>query len=131
MAEPLPVYALSVRQPYAMAIVNGWKTVENRSWRPARPLRLLIHADVTFDRHGAAFIASLGIELPQASVRGAIIGTVPAAAFTTDSLSRWAVPGMWHWQLTEPVPATCPLPCRGHRRLFTPPSRWRDHFPQL
>jgi hypothetical protein len=114
-----------------MAIVNGWKTVENRSWRPARPLRLLIHADVTFDRHGAAFIASLGIELPQASVRGAIIGTVLAAAFTTDSLSRWAVPGMWHWQLTEPVPATCPLPCRGHRRLFTPPSRWRDHFPPL
>src|ERR1039458_375928 len=77
MAEPLPVYALSVRQPYAMAIVNGWKTVENRSWRPARPLRLLIHADVTFDRHGAAFIPTLGTELPPATPRPAATAAHP------------------------------------------------------
>ncbi len=29
-SEPLPVYVLSVHQPYAIAIVRGWKTVENR-----------------------------------------------------------------------------------------------------
>ncbi len=94
-------------------------------------MQLLIHAGVTFDRQGAEFIAGLGIELPDTFVRGAIIGSVVAAAFTTSSPSRWAVSGMWHWQLTAPVPATRPLPCRGHRRLFSPPPRWRDHFPPL
>jgi len=132
MAEQLPVYALTVRQPFALAIVEGWKMVENRSWRPARPVRLLIHAGAAFDRQGAEFITGLGIELPGTFVRGAIIGTVVAAAFTSDSPSRWAEPGSpWHWQLTGPVPAIEPIPCRGWPALWSPPPRWQDHFPPM
>jgi hypothetical protein len=129
--QALQVYVLSVRQPYALAIVNGWKAVENRRWRLAGPVRLLVHASTAIDHDGVRFIRGLGFELPGRFVRGAIIGTVIVSGYITDSPSKWAQPGMWHWQLTGPVPALTPIPCRGHRRLFTPPPRWRDHFPPL
>lgn len=35
---------LSVQQPYAWAIVNGWKPIENRRWRTGYTGHLLIHA---------------------------------------------------------------------------------------
>jgi len=39
-----PVYALSIRQPWAWLIVNGWKDIENREWSTRFRGRLLIHA---------------------------------------------------------------------------------------
>ena len=36
--------ALSIRQPWAWAIVNGYKPVENRSWLTNRRGGILIHA---------------------------------------------------------------------------------------
>ena len=36
--------ALSIRQPWAWAIVNGWKTIENRKWQTRYRGPLLIHA---------------------------------------------------------------------------------------
>ncbi|MFT3708065.1 MAG: hypothetical protein QM817_10450 [Archangium sp.] len=43
-----PMLALTVWQPYAFAIAEGWKTVENRTWAPPKQLpigaRLAIHA---------------------------------------------------------------------------------------
>lgn len=49
MTDDLPTKALSVRQPWAWLIVNGWKDIENRDWKPSNPgLRfrgsVLIHA---------------------------------------------------------------------------------------
>ena len=34
---------LTIRQPYAFLIVNGYKTVENRTWRTAYPWVLETH----------------------------------------------------------------------------------------
>ena len=39
-----PLKALSIRQPWAWLIVNGFKDVENRNWRTHWRGRLLIHA---------------------------------------------------------------------------------------
>ena len=36
--------ALSVRQPYAWLLVNGFKTCENRSWNTQHRGTLVIHA---------------------------------------------------------------------------------------
>src|SRR5580765_3643085 len=44
--------ALSVRQPWAHAIVHKWKDVENRSWRTSHRGWLVIHASGT--REGKA-----------------------------------------------------------------------------
>jgi hypothetical protein len=30
-----PMSALTIRQPYAWLIVNGYKDIENRSWKPS------------------------------------------------------------------------------------------------
>jgi hypothetical protein len=59
-----PLYALSVRQPWAWLIVNGFKDFENRDWRPnypsrkqaelatalAKPFEVLIHAAWSKDK---------------------------------------------------------------------------------
>ena len=41
--------ALSIRQPWAWAIVQGWKPVENRRWRTPYRGPLAIHAPLTED----------------------------------------------------------------------------------
>ena len=40
---------LSIRQPWAWAIVRGWKTVENRNWRTDHRGPLAIHAPLAED----------------------------------------------------------------------------------
>src|SRR5690625_200028 len=41
--------ALSIRQPWAWLIVNGYKDIENRTWKTDYRGKLLIHASKTFD----------------------------------------------------------------------------------
>ena len=99
-AADLPDVALSVRQPWAWAIVAGFKEVENRSEGSIRAgqmtcRRIAIHAAAgmtrkeyewavwRLDRHGVRCPAAL--DLP----RGAIIGAVDVVAIVTDSESEW------------------------------------------
>ena len=44
MNEKLPALALSVRQPWAWAIIHAGKDIENRSWATKFRGRVLIHA---------------------------------------------------------------------------------------
>lgn len=44
------IYCLSVRQPWAWLIVNGYKTVENRTWHTSFRGRFLVHAAKTMTR---------------------------------------------------------------------------------
>jgi hypothetical protein len=50
-----PVYALSVKQPWAALLVHGLKTVEVRGWSTARRGRVLIHAGRLSDRRAEAW----------------------------------------------------------------------------
>ena len=45
-----PLLCLSVRQPWAWLIVNGWKNIENRDWPTKVRGRVLIHAGKTMTR---------------------------------------------------------------------------------
>ena len=57
--------ALSVRQPWAWAIIHAGKDVENRTWGTRYHGPLLIHASKNYDRDGKAFIQrELGIDVP-------------------------------------------------------------------
>jgi hypothetical protein len=47
MKEGLPTVALSIRQPWAWLIVNGYKDIENRTWPTVFRGPLLIHASKT------------------------------------------------------------------------------------
>ena len=142
----LPPLALSVRQPWAWAIIHGGKVIENRSHGSIRAggmdcRRIAIHAatglteaeyrwgvEVLRDRHGVA------CPPPEALVRGAIIGAVTVVAIVADSDSPWfgrSRAGNRGLVLEDPV-ACAPVPARGALGYFAwqasgaleRPKRW-------
>lgn len=96
----LPELALSVRQPWAWAIIHGGKDIENRSWQAVnyglrRRGRIAIHAAKGMTRaeyqDASGFMLGLGVICPPASAlsRGGLIGSVDVVDVVDDSLSPW------------------------------------------
>lgn len=110
--------ALTIRQPWAGLIVAGLKTVENRSWPTSYRGVLVIHAGARPDDEAMAEYGHLLDEYPA----GAIIGTVQVVDCVRDSDSPWAIPGQWHWLLTDPRPCK-PRAAKGSLGLWTPDAR--------
>ena len=109
--------ALSIRQPWAWAIIARWKPIENRTWQTDHRGPLLIHAGRHDDPAGFAFLESHGIDVPDDLLRGGIIGRVELNDITTDHPSTWAQPGCFHWVLANPI-RTPFRPMRGQLNLF-------------
>lgn len=96
----LPTIALSVRQPWAWAIIHGGKNIENRSHVAITKggmsrRRIAIHASKGMTQeeyvHGYDFMRSIDVICPPpgALVRGAIIGAVSVVDIVTMSMSPW------------------------------------------
>lgn len=113
--------ALSVRQPWAWAIIAGGKDVENRSWNSRHRGPLLIHAARTLDHNGFEELRLRGLEPPEELVCGAIIGQVRLVDVVRDHGSGWAEPGAFHFVLADPVAFAQPRPYRGMPGLFRVP----------
>jgi ASCH domain len=96
--------ALSVRQPWAWAIVQGLKTVENRTNRTSYRGRLLIHAGLKGDLRGWQFLDEMGFPLPVDPPTGGIIGVVDLVDCVEGYDSVWAQERCWHWLLANPRP---------------------------
>lgn len=84
---------LSIHQPWAWLIVNGYKDIENRSWNTSYRGSLLIHAGKAIDR---AALASVRLRFPQIVLplffeTGGIVGSVTLADVVTHSASPWFV----------------------------------------
>lgn len=110
--------ALTVRQPWAWAIIHAGKDIENRTWATDHRGPLLIHAGKRIDPQGFAFIRALGIVVPDDLPLGGIIGQVDLLACTPDPVgSPWAAEGHYHWQLASPR-ALPYRPTRGQQGLF-------------
>lgn len=99
-SEATGLKALSVRQPWAWAIIHGGKDVENRNKAPfgTRQLlgrRIAIHASRGMTQHeyeGAReYMLKLGVECPRPDelVRGGVIGTVRLIDIVSERPSRW------------------------------------------
>lgn len=58
------IKALSIRQPWAWLIVNGYKSIENRSWKTKYRGPFLIHASKTFDHDGYDWIVNNFVNTP-------------------------------------------------------------------
>lgn len=95
-----PELALSVRQPWAWAIIYGGKDIENRSWQAvnhglAQRGRIAIHASKGMTREeyeeAADFMKGLGVTCPPAAalLRGGIIGSVEVVDAVRKSESKW------------------------------------------
>lgn len=101
MRDDLPQLALSIRQPWAWAIVVAGKNVENRDWKASNPGlkfrgRVCIHASggMTRAEYGEArrFIWSLGIsQVPMLEdlERGGIVGVTTIVDVVSDLDSPW------------------------------------------
>lgn len=103
----LPRLALSVRQPWAWAIIHAGKDIENRSWQAVnhglrQRGRIAIHAAKGMSREEyedardtineiCAMAPDVGVRCPEARdlLRGGIIGTVDVVDVVTDSDSSW------------------------------------------
>lgn len=93
-------YAISVRQPWAWALIFGGKDVENRNKAPIGTgnligRRISIHAAKGMTRQeyedAADFMSGLGLVCPRPDrlYRGGIIGSVRLDHVTSEYPSRW------------------------------------------
>jgi len=124
--------ALSVLQPWAWLIVNGYKDIENRNWKPwntGLKFRgpVLIHAGKAIDREAIFNLQSKissadgslqGIELPEEFATGGIVGEAEIVDCVTSSDSPWFT-GPFGFVIRNARPVLF-RPCKGQLGFFTP-----------
>jgi hypothetical protein len=114
--------ALSLRQPWAWLVVNGYKDIENRSWRTNHRGPLLIHASsnlTEFSETAAMVETKYHIPVPENVEAGGIVGVVDVADCVKTHDSKWKFRNRWGWVLENPRR----LPyrqCKGFVGLFKP-----------
>jgi len=119
--------AITVRQPWAWAIMRGGKDVENRSRNIAGSYRgpVVIHAGKSHDEDDYYDVQDLlrsGIDIPDRMAFGCVLGVVDLVGVHGSTnlgcnsprcVSEWAVLGQMHLELTDPRPFSRPIPYRG------------------
>jgi hypothetical protein len=117
--------AISIRQPWAWAILYAGKDVENRSWAHDYRGPVFIHASKKFDHEGWKWLEDNqselfpSVELPSPSefLTGGIVGqAVIKKLVRSRHFSPWMF-GPWGWVLIEPKPLDF-FPCKGQLGLF-------------
>lgn len=129
----LPRLALSVRQPWAWAIIYAGKDIENRGWKSARFRgRVAIHASKGMTREewlsATEFMAGeegFAGPPPAELSRGAIIGSVEICDAIRSSSSPWFF-GPLGLVLRDPMPCE-PIPCVGALGFF----EWKRADPSV
>lgn len=123
--------AISIKQPFAWLIANGYKDIENRSTLKNQRGLVLIHASKGFERNWVDMVNHpTGGELDMAKIicamplensdfkQGGIVGAVHIIDCVQKSESPWFI-GQNGFVLSEPIvlPFT---PCKGQLGFFTP-----------
>jgi ASCH domain len=133
--------ALSIRQPWAWLIVNGYKDVENRTWSTPYRGEFLVHAGLTctvaqYDE-AMLFVEQIAPELVarvpalEDLPRGGIVGSAVLLTCVGESASPWftgglTVPGFgFVLRKAKPLPFR---PWKGRLQFFNVPvfdgSNW-------
>ena len=81
--------ALSIKQPWAWAIVNGPKFLENRTWDTKFRGRFLVHAGLKVDHAGIEFCRKLHLKLPESFETGGIVGEATLVSVYQYHSSPW------------------------------------------
>jgi len=117
---------LSVRQPWAWAIIHAGKDVENRTWATSYRGLLAIHAGkgctrAEYDAAAVEIERITGRRPPPLSElpRGCVVGMVEMNDCVTsgETENDWAQDGYCWWMLTN-ARACNPAVTRGHLGLF-------------
>jgi hypothetical protein len=117
--------ALTVKQPWAWAVIHGGKDIENRNQRINYRGELFIHAGKGEDSEAHSFPA-LNAVIPNdypALRRGQVLGTVALIGCHNsetcgNSCSVWAEDGCWHWELADARAIPFPYPATGKLGLW-------------
>ena len=113
--------ALSIRNPWGWLIVNGYKDIENRSWRTNYRGRIYIHAGLKADPNDfqsqREYVRSSGIVIPDTLATGAVIGEATLTDCIDSSDSPWFC-GRYGFCLSDPVAYDQPIPYKGQLNLF-------------
>lgn len=133
--KPLGLHlALSIRQPWAWLIVNGIKTVENRTWNTELRGRFMVHVSKTIDmrddelaRQQMEAARSL-IKIPPLGdlPRGGLVGTAELVGVRykhptslVDPTDPFALPGCYGFQLRGAHDfGGLLIPCKGQLGFF-------------
>lgn len=139
-----PEYALTLWQPWASAIVDGSKRVENRPWSPPSGLlgrRFWVHAGMFVDEERYDFVRSRWPLCPTWADRaqlplGAIIGTARVIGWVNERGDAQSVAeepvndllaarrawwmGPVGWLLSDVERLEPWVSCRGYQRLWRP-----------
>ena len=121
--------ALSIRQPWAWLIVNGYKDIENRDWPTTFRGNLLVHAGITLTRkyydEVCAELDAAGLlpaDLPsfEAMPRGGFVGWTHVVDCTEDHPSPWKQEGTHGFVLQDSEPMDF-VPYKGRLGFFNVP----------
>lgn len=124
--------ALSINQPWAWLIVNGYKAVENRDWNTSQRGEILIHAGKRFDDGGYDFVKTHFPEIPLPDrygfekMMGGIVGKarlintvhIRDQHLVTAKDKPWFF-GEYGFMLDSAEPCEL-IPCKGALGFFTP-----------
>ena len=118
---------LSIRQPYAWAIISGIKNVENRDWSTNIRGRIYIHAgsNKTELKWGMENLKKHRVKpLPDEDelIFGALIGSVEIVDCLERSRSQWHAPGKWGFVLAKPIPLPRPIPLKANAKMQRVPE---------
>ncbi len=114
-----------VRQPWAWLIVNGYKDIENRSWRTKYRGALLIQASANLPskrtlEEDRAYAKKRGVTLPDEFETGGIVGVATLKDCVAKSPSKWFI-GPIGWQLDKARRLTF-IKLKGRLGIFDPPK---------
>lgn len=123
------IAALSIRQPWAWLIVNGFKDIENRDWPTQFRGLLLVHAgqtmarsyyDATVDELQAAGLCPFNLPVYEALERGGLVGWTQVVGCVSQHPSPWKQDGSFGFVLREsrPIPF---VPWKGRLGFFNVP----------
>ena len=100
---------LSIRQPYALAVVRGLKREEYRTFRTRHRGRMLVHASLTLEPAGLADYPSID---PGECWGGCLLGTVEVLD------CRELGPRSFAWVLANPRAFAEPIACTGRTGVW-------------
>lgn len=127
---PAIMKAISIRPPWAWAILHANKDIENRTWRTNIRGTIAIHASQTMSRpYYESAVEEIKKAAPNAKVppfemmvRGAIIGLVEIVGCEERTKSKWHVPNHYGFMLANPRALREPIPCDGRLSFWEVPD---------
>lgn len=115
--------ALTVRQPWAWAILHAGKRIENRTRRTNFRGRFYIHAGLARPNWQMMIDCEsrFGDPLPEGHFTyGYLIATAELVdcVWSDTFVTPWGEPQAWHWMLDNVKPLRKPIPARGQLGLW-------------